>query len=521
MLATIIIVFREVLEASLIISIVMAASQGVAKRNLWVGGGIAAGVVGAGLVAGFAGVIAEALSGMGLEIFNASILLFAVFMLGWHNIWMARHGREMAKHADDVSRSVVTGRKPPYALAVIAGVAVLREGAETVLFLYGIAASGHDSLWVMFAGGLLGVAAGGTLGAILYFGLLRVPVKKLFTVTAWMVLLLATGLAAQCAGFLVQADLLPPLGTAVWDTSSILSETSIFGKVLHTLVGYISRPDGIQILFYLFTLVVIGSLMKVFAHTVKPVAAAFACATLMLCGIPAPAHADFQVRSPIITYRELEIEHNGARTFDSKRELNSTRSDTLAIGYGVTPFWKFELEGEAEAGHGEDLRYVATTLENTFQLTEQGKYWADLGLFLEYSHAATGGEPDVVEFGPLVQKEAQGIANYGTLHTLNLLFEKNFGTHHDNTTVFSYAWQSRLRLNPLFEPGVEIYGEADDSGEAGKFSQQQHRAGPMFAGLYNFAPHGKIKYELGYLLPLTSVTENGALRWKLEYEIPL
>ena len=69
-----------------------------------------------------------------------------------------------------------------------------------------------------------------------------------------MVLLLAAGMAAQAAGYLVQADLLPPLGDAVWDTSAVLTEDSVLGKALHTLIGYVSRPDGIQILFYLATL---------------------------------------------------------------------------------------------------------------------------------------------------------------------------------------------------------------------------------------------------------------------------
>jgi high-affinity iron transporter len=521
MLATALIVFREVLEAALIISIVMVASKGVLHRNLWVGGGVGGGLAGAALVAVFAGAISSALSGMGLEIFNASVLLVAVAMLGWHNIWMARHGREMAKHADEVSHAVHDGKRPTYALAAIAGVAVLREGAETVLFLYGIAASGKDPLWMMAAGGALGVVAGCAVGALLYFGLLRIPVSKLFKVTGWMVLLLAAGLAAQGAGFLVQADLLPSLGAAVWDTSAILTETSIFGKILHTLIGYISRPAGIQVLFYVLTLVIIGTLMKILGHKVKPVAMVVACAgiTLVFCGVT-PAHADFQVRSPIVEYHELEIEYNGARTFDSDPALDNARSHTISIGYGFLSFWKAELEGELEGEPGEDVEYVATTFENTFQLTDQGKYWADLGLFLEYSHARHDGEPDVIEFGPLVQKEVPGLVERGSLHTLNLFLEKTVGENHDNSTVFSYAWQSRLRLNQYFEPGIEVYGEVEDIAHAGKLSQQGHRAGPMFAGAYDLPTQGKIKYEAGYLLPLTSATEDGTLRWKLEYELP-
>ena len=97
MLATLVIVFREVIEAGLIVGIVLAATQGVARRGLWVGYGITGGVLGACLVAAFAGELASLFEGSGQEVFNATILLLAVCMLTWHNVWMAGHGREMAR----------------------------------------------------------------------------------------------------------------------------------------------------------------------------------------------------------------------------------------------------------------------------------------------------------------------------------------------------------------------------------------------------------------------------------------
>ena len=240
MLATAIIVFREVLEAALIVGIVLAASQGVPGRGGWVGGGVAGGALGAVVVAGFAESLAAAMAGIGQEIFNAAILFAAVAMLGWHNIWMRRHAGDLA-----------------------VGLAVLREGSEVVLFLYGIAAAGEDSAAAMGAGGALGLGAGAVAGAALYFGLVRIPVRHLFTVTSWLILLLAAGMASQAAAFLLQADLLPPLGPSLWDTSFLLSEHSLAGRVLHTLIGYTAQPAGIQLMFYLATLIVIGSLMRI------------------------------------------------------------------------------------------------------------------------------------------------------------------------------------------------------------------------------------------------------------------
>jgi len=140
MLPTALIVFREVLEAALIIGIVLAASQGVRGRSAWVTLGIAMGVLGAILVALFAGEIAGALAGIGQELFNAAVLFTAVAMLGWHNIWMGKHGRELAAEAGSVGKAVLSGTRPLYALAIVVGLAVLREGSEVVLFLYGIVA---------------------------------------------------------------------------------------------------------------------------------------------------------------------------------------------------------------------------------------------------------------------------------------------------------------------------------------------------------------------------------------------
>ena len=135
------------------------------------------------------------------------------------------------------------------------GLAVLREGSEVVLFLYGIAAAGDGGAAAMALGGALGLAAGVAAGAAIYFGLVSIPLRHLFAVTSWLVLLLAAGMASQAAAFLLQADLLPPLGHSLWDTSFLLSEQSLTGRVLHTLIGYTAQPAGIQLVFYLATLV--------------------------------------------------------------------------------------------------------------------------------------------------------------------------------------------------------------------------------------------------------------------------
>lgn len=263
MLATAIIVFREVLEAALVVSIVLAATRGVSRRGLWVSGGVLGGLLGAATVAVFADAIAMAASGVGQELFNAAVLFAAVIMLGWHNVWMSQHGRELAGSLKTMGAAVRGGTSHMHVLALVVGMAVLREGSELVLFLYGIAASASGKAGGMLAGALVGVGAGAAIGTALYLGLLRIPSSRLFAVTGWMILLLAAGMAAQGAAFLVQADILPALGENIWDTTALIADEGLLGRVLHTLVGYTARPYGIQLVFYLCTLGAIVTLMRV------------------------------------------------------------------------------------------------------------------------------------------------------------------------------------------------------------------------------------------------------------------
>jgi len=262
MFATLLIVFREVIEAGLIVGIVLAATKGVPQRSRWVAFGIAAGIAGACLVAIFAGELAALFEGSGQELFNAGILLFAVAMLTWHNVWMASHGRAMAAHTRQVSIGVATGQQPLVALSIVCGVAVLREGTEVVLLLYGIAATGGPSWAGLMAGGVLGLLAGAGLSALMYFGLLTVPMRHVFSVTSALITVLAAGLAAQAVQFLQQAGYIEALTNTLWDTSWLLSDDSIVGGLVHTLIGYTARPSGAQLIAYLLTITVMVMLMR-------------------------------------------------------------------------------------------------------------------------------------------------------------------------------------------------------------------------------------------------------------------
>lgn len=260
-------VFREVLEAALIITIVCAATRGVPRRGLFVGGGLILGVLGALLVALFAGALANAFSGVGQEVFNASVLLAAVLMIGWHVLWMSSHGRAMAVEMKALGGAVQSGSSSLMMLLLVVALAVLREGSEVVLFLYGMVAGGA----VGVLGGLtLGVIAGSAVGFALYYGLLRIPLRHFFDATNAMLILLAAGLASSAARYLVQADLLPALTDPLWDSSWLLSNDSLPGQTLHILIGYDARPSGIMLVFYTATLLILLGGMRWVARAAAP-----------------------------------------------------------------------------------------------------------------------------------------------------------------------------------------------------------------------------------------------------------
>lgn len=255
MIGALIIVFREVLEAGLIIGIVWAVASRLLSAKAWILGGVAGGLAGSVLVAAFTGAIASAFEGYGRELFNACVLGTAVVLLSWHNIWMARHGRELASDLRKAGTDVVEGRRSCWALAIIVCTAVLREGSEVALFLYGVAISDGTSGFGLLGGGFIGLVAGGTVSILTFKGLLAIPTRHFFTVTNWLITLLAAGMAAQAVSYLEQAGVVTVLDQTMWNSSGLLSEKSIPGRILHTLIGYSDQPSAAQLLAYVAVII--------------------------------------------------------------------------------------------------------------------------------------------------------------------------------------------------------------------------------------------------------------------------
>ena len=258
MIAIALIVFRETLEAALFVGIVAAATRGLLGRGRWLGAGVTAGVIGALLLALLADRIAALADGLGQDLVNVGILSLALAMLVWHGIWGQQQGREAALDARRLGATVRDGARTPAVLALACALAVLREGAETVLFVLGVTGS-PDAIGAQAP--LLGIAAGllaGTAaGGLIYLGLSRVPTQRLFGVTHALIVVLTAAIASQLARALVQAGLVQRWNTPLWDSSWLLSPDSAFGALLHALAGYDAQPSGLQLAFYVGTLLLI------------------------------------------------------------------------------------------------------------------------------------------------------------------------------------------------------------------------------------------------------------------------
>lgn len=246
---------------------------------------------------------------------------------------------------------------------------------------------------------------------------------------------------------------------------------------------------------------------------------AAACGTAAFALLPQPARAECcQVFLPHVVKGEVEFEHRGHLDFDDDGTKDKASNQKFSLGYGVTEFWFTEVEYEAEKeNRDEQFNNDALELENVFQLTPQGKYWADLGGFFKYEFGESSNKaPDEVEFGPILSK------TFGrTEVTLNPFFVKEVGVNAEKGLEFTYGAQARYRLMPEFEPGVEAFGDPGEIHRFDRISKQTHQIGPVAFGKFRLGDRGQlgsIGYELGVLFGLTEGSPDRTLKWAIEYE---
>jgi hypothetical protein len=226
------------------------------------------------------------------------------------------------------------------------------------------------------------------------------------------------------------------------------------------------------------------------------------------------AWADYKVYSPYVEKDTLEIEARGHFVTDRKPERRAARQDKMEIGYGVTDWWATSVFTEYERESGETYRRSATAWENIFQLTERNKYWLDAGLYVEYESPADKEAAHKLEMKLLLEKSVGKFAN-----TLNLIFEREIGGRATSRDVeTAYAWRTRYRLMAGLEPGVEFYGDLGTLDKLKVSNANRHVAGPTLSGKLRLDSKSALLYQVGYLFGLNNNSDNGSVKWMLEYE---
>ncbi len=260
--ATFVVTLREAFEAALILGIVYSYLQKIGARDgyRYVTWGGALGL----LLSVAMGMAVSYLSGplldVGPEIITVVVIFAAVGLLTWHAWWMQQHARLIKGHVQhriDEARA----RNRLWVVGLIALTGVFREGAETVLFLWGIMTqAGAGAGWSSVAGGVAGVGAAAALGWAIFRGGKHVSLSRFFSLTTAFIMLLAAGLFSGGVGRLQGLGILP-LAEPLWDTSWLLSDRSLAGGFLSGLVGYRSQPSLPEVCAYLAYLIVAGTLL--------------------------------------------------------------------------------------------------------------------------------------------------------------------------------------------------------------------------------------------------------------------
>ncbi len=219
-----------------------------------------------------------------------------------------------------------------------------------------------------------------------------------------------------------------------------------------------------------------------------------------------------EIYSPYVEKGMMEIESKNRFDVDSRQGQGEFRQHQVAVGYGLTSRWQAELYGEMEKESGHGYKYTATEIENIFQLTEMGEYWADVGLQASYEFAHPKGSSDKTEVFLLL---AKSIDKFTTM--ANIGFEKEVGANSNKNPEGEIKWMVKYNYLPKINPGIEYYGEFGEIGDPESYNNQKHRVGPVIYG--QLAPG--FKYDVGTLFGISKSTPDYTFKLNLEYEFPI
>lgn len=265
MLKIAVIIFREFLEITLLLSIIIAATKNLKNTKFYVTIGSVLGVIGAVILGLATSYISDLFDGNGQEFFNIIILTLALCTISWTVIWMKKKSATISHDIKSVSQNIADGNGSAIALVIIIATSIFREGSEIFLFSYSILSVQTMAVSEFIIGSIVGFSGGVAAGLALYFGLLKISGKYIFQISSFALMLIAAGFAAEIASLLIASGVVDSLHEVVWDSSWLISDNSILGQILNTLSGYTAQPSLLQLIFYILTIAVIIIFSEFFA----------------------------------------------------------------------------------------------------------------------------------------------------------------------------------------------------------------------------------------------------------------
>ena len=262
MLESFLITSRETLEASLVVGIVLAylsrTNNHHFKKSVYYA--IAVGIL-VSIAAAFGFVfIATEFEGVGEQVFEGTTMLLGSFLITTMILWMMKQ-RHLAKKIEGKVEKSLAGENQflsHLGIFLLIFIAIIREGIETVIFLNAVK---YES-GISFISGALGVVAAVAVGFVFFMSTRKINLRKLFNVSSILLILFAAGLATHGMHEFVEAKIIPGIMTPLYDSSNILSETSIIGSFMKGLFGYVSDPSLLEVLAYISYLAVIFILYR-------------------------------------------------------------------------------------------------------------------------------------------------------------------------------------------------------------------------------------------------------------------
>ena len=222
----------------------------------------------------------------------------------------------------------------------------------------------------------------------------------------------------------------------------------------------------------------------------------------------AKADNDFIVYSPYVVKGQSEIEIYGFNSQDSRSDLNGATGYNISVGHAVTNWWKPEVYiGEFNRYPGGTTHSSGYEFENTFQLSEIGEFWADIGFLASYADNIQPGIPNATEFGPLFEKMTGNIDQ-----RINFIWEKQIGSGASSAYMFRSAYSVSYKIHSeksTYSPGIEAYYRPADN---------SNQIGPVFYGECRTDEGSELEYSFGAVFGINPSAPVKTFLARLEYE---